>query len=183
MELRRALLQLLTTQSGLNYLVKIDGQGKLRWCRNNILIDTSAGHWKDAGSGRGIIPQEMPGPDSDAPPRGSNDSSPSISAASMTAEQENAAMHYIGEPKGKYRWTRALKRHLTPHGIMERLLRKTVRRNTWIYVSVSRRSAYKSGTVLRLPSRTKIVRVCIHLSAFPSFISSRFRQYIHWHQR
>lgn len=51
-------------------------------------------------------------------------------------DQENAATHYAGGPKGKHSWSRYIRRHFTPRGAMDRLLRKTVKRNTWIYVAV-----------------------------------------------
>lgn len=117
-------------------MVKIDDAGKLRWARNNELVDTSAGHWKDAGGGKGIVPLEDVGDDNESspPPRRSFDSV--ISAdSSLSSGQESAATHYVGEPKGNSRLTRLLRRHFTLHGIVDRLLRKTVQRNTWIYVS------------------------------------------------
>jgi hypothetical protein len=58
---------------------------------------------------------------------------------SMDSElQKNEATHYSGnelEAKGKHSWTRYLWRHLTLRGVMEKLLRKTVARNTWMYIS------------------------------------------------
>ena len=53
-------------------------------------------------------------------------------------EQDNAATHYAGFPQveGRSKWSTVIRRYFTPKGIMERLLRKTVRRNTWIYISV-----------------------------------------------
>lgn len=120
----------------LNYLVKIDDQGKLRWARNDDLVDTSAGQWKDAGGGQGIIPEDMPNQIESNSPRGSFDSAPSVSAnSSLSPEQEDVATHYVGDTKSKSRVTRLIKRHFTVHGMMDRLLRKTVQKNTWIYVS------------------------------------------------
>jgi len=49
--------------------------------------------------------------------------------------QAHEATHYAGNRKGRFSWTRALRRVFTPTGIVERLLRKTVRKNTWIYAS------------------------------------------------
>lgn len=115
---------------GLNYLVKIDADGKLLWAKNNQLVDTTAGRWMDAGDGTGIVPQDLP---EDTPKKFRR----TTSISSTSSEQANAATHYAGQTLGKYRWTRYLRRHITPRGIMQRLLKKTVRRNTWIYVSVS----------------------------------------------
>jgi len=120
----------------LNYLVKIDDKGKLRWARNNELVDTSSGRWKDAGGGQGIVPEDVAKQVENVSPRGSFDSVPSVSAdSSLSPEQENIATHYVGDTKGKSRVTRLIKRHLTVRGMMDRLLRKTVQKNTWIYVS------------------------------------------------
>jgi hypothetical protein len=42
--------------TGLNYIVRINVDGRLRWQRTGQLVDTSAGHWKDAGNGGGRVP-------------------------------------------------------------------------------------------------------------------------------
>lgn len=118
----------------LNYLVKIDREGKLRWAKNSKLVDTSAGRWKDAGGGQGIVPQEAA--DEDAPPpRSSFDSLPVTADQTLTNEEKEVAAHYAGQAKGKNKLTKILKRHFTLNGMMDRLLRMTVKKNTWIYVS------------------------------------------------
>ncbi|KAJ6575022.1 hypothetical protein B0H19DRAFT_933678, partial [Mycena capillaripes] len=114
----------------LNYLVEIDSQGRLRWARNHELVDTTAGRWKDSEDGKGIIPDEI---SLARLIRGESvESTPSRDSAAL----DDAAMHYTGSQRGKYRWTRELRKRFTLHGIVDRLLRKTVKRNTWIYVSV-----------------------------------------------
>jgi len=118
--------------SGLNYLVNIDQEGKLRWARNNELVDTTPGHWRDSGNGTGIIPEDF-SEQSRPETRGSFES---ISSASSSSMDSNAAMHYVDQPKGKYSWSRAFHRYFTTRGLLNRLLRKTVRRNTWIWVTV-----------------------------------------------
>ena len=46
-------------------------------------------------------------------------------------------MHYVGfKRKSKNPIKRMLLKNFTLRGLLEKLLRKTVRRNTWIYVSV-----------------------------------------------
>ncbi|KAK0464911.1 uncharacterized protein EV420DRAFT_927514 [Desarmillaria tabescens] len=116
--------------AGLNYLVKIDAQGRLRWDRNDELVDTSAGHWKDSGNGQGIIPEDIP----QRPARRGSFTS-SISSSSVSSEENDEVNHYIGKEKGKNKVTRTLHRYFTVKGIINRLLRKTVKRNTWIFVS------------------------------------------------
>lgn len=108
----------------LNYLVNIDERGKLRWARNNELVDTSAGHWKDGDDGQGIIAEDDP------------DAAALNSTSLSDHDEDNAVMHYAGETKGRYPWTRSFRRYFTLRGIVNNLLRKTVKRNTWIYVSV-----------------------------------------------
>lgn len=112
---------------GLNYLVKIDSHGRLIWAKNNQFVDTAAGQWRDTGAGGGIVPFDPPS---------SSRLRTGLSASSVSSKQANAATHYTGKAMGKYRWSKYLRRHFTPRGIVQHLLRKTVRRNTWIYVSV-----------------------------------------------
>ena len=132
------------THLGLNYLVKVNQEGKLYWAKNNQLVDTTAGDWKDAGAGRGIIPETLPSKPV-SPLFGAGAWRRSFPSAAQPAseragagagEQVNAATHYVGPPRGKYTWSRYLRERFTPRGMMQRLLRKTVKRNTWIYVSV-----------------------------------------------
>ncbi|KAK1229667.1 hypothetical protein PQX77_007229 [Marasmius sp. AFHP31] len=123
----------LSPEQRLNYLVDIDQEGKLRWARNNELVDTTPGHWKDSGDGSGIVPEDSSEqPRTPPEPRGSFESVSSVSSSSVDS---NAAMHYVDESKGKHAWTRAFRRYFTVRGMLNRLLRKTVRRNTWIWVT------------------------------------------------
>jgi len=91
-------------------------------------VDTTAGHWTDTEDGSGIIPLDT---SHTRPPPPRNP----VSSSSLASEQENAATHYAGVTKGKYQWSRYIRSRFTPRGIVDRMLRKTVRRNTWIYVS------------------------------------------------
>lgn len=126
-------------RAGLNYLVKIDADGKLRWERTGQLVDTTAGHWKDAGDGLGIVREEHPNRP-DLGPRTSFASSGSLSSISVApgepSDGSDAATHYTGPESGNW-LQKAVKRNLTLKGLTNKLLKKTVRRNTWIYVSVS----------------------------------------------
>ncbi|KAJ3857854.1 hypothetical protein EV368DRAFT_29319, partial [Lentinula lateritia] len=117
----------------LNYLVKIDDTGKLRWARNNKLVDTTPGHWKDSGNGGGIVPEDMP-----ARPVQRRGSFEAVISPSSSVHSD-AVMHYLGPPKGKSktRWSKAFYRYFTVRGVTNRLLRTTLKRNTWLYASVS----------------------------------------------
>lgn len=114
--------------------MKINEDGKLLWAKNSQPVDTTAGHWKDAGDGQGIVPMSMP----DAFPRFRRTRGVSRSSSSASSMQAHEATHYAGGRKGGFGRTRVLRRIFTPRGAVERLLRKTVKANTWIYVSVSK---------------------------------------------
>ncbi|RPD81910.1 hypothetical protein L226DRAFT_450567, partial [Lentinus tigrinus ALCF2SS1-7] len=124
----------------LNYLVTIDSEGKLRWARNGQLVDTTAGRWKDAGGGKGIVPYDDPSPGTTSAPRHSFTApSPTSdsSTSSLSGEEEDAVMHYVGlQKQSKNPVKRMLQKNFTLRGLLDRLLRKTIKRNTWIYVSV-----------------------------------------------
>ncbi|ORX33660.1 hypothetical protein BD324DRAFT_210415 [Kockovaella imperatae] len=102
-------------------------------------VDTARNRWKDAGHGKGIIPNDdrktgfTPGDESDSSSL-TSDSSASYSAGSDLHENEDT--HYVGldKPNGN-NWFSRQKNKLGPKGIKKKLLRKTIRRNTWIYVS------------------------------------------------
>lgn len=94
-------------------------------------------HDHDTGKLAFQVPDSSDGRGKGKGPRRSN------SDGSVDSElQKNEATHYSGndvdgEVKGKHTWTRYLWRHLTIRGVMEKLLRSTVQKNTWMYISVS----------------------------------------------
>lgn len=105
-------------------------KGKLRWAKDKTLVDTTAGRWKDSGNGGGIVP------DNTAGQTAQEETIAALSPAS-SQQEENTATHYAGDPAIKRSFLKTVKRTFTVHGMVDRLLRKTIRRNTWIYVSVS----------------------------------------------
>ncbi|KAJ7092637.1 hypothetical protein C8R44DRAFT_646511, partial [Mycena epipterygia] len=137
----------------LNYLVEIDSAGRLCWARNHELVDTAPARWKDS-DGHGIVPDEVSL--RQALLRGHQSQSLESTSSRDSAALDTAATHYTGTQRGKYRWTRELRKRFTLHGIVDRLLRKTVKRNTWIYVSV-RLPGRLGISVTDTFSRTKIV--------------------------
>lgn len=108
-------------------MVEVDSKGRLRWARTKDLVDTSAGHWKDAGQGRGIVPIDF-SDKSEKPPATSSGTSPA---------NEESPEHYLDRQISGNAVTKAIKSNLTRKGVILKLLRKTVQRETWIYVSVS----------------------------------------------
>lgn len=64
--------------------------------------------------------------------------SSSRSSTTLSTNEGAAEMHYMGvRRQSKNPVKRILLRNFTPRGLLERLLRKTIKRDTWIYVSVS----------------------------------------------
>ncbi|OBZ79440.1 hypothetical protein A0H81_00829, partial [Grifola frondosa] len=99
-------------------------EGKLRWARNGILVDITAGHWKDAGGGCGIIP--LNGPDMGfVAPRDSSDVSSSNNVTPLSTEQEDAAIHHVGLDQPKNRVKRVFWENLTRRGLLDKLRRKS----------------------------------------------------------
>jgi len=119
-----------------NYLARFDGKGLLRWTRNDELVDTSPGLWTDAGVGKGIVPQES------LPPTIQPLSKRRTSFVTDSG-RDNQPDHYTSVPKrSSNKFTKVLREHFTPGGIQERLLRKTTKRNTWIYVADRKMNIY-----------------------------------------
>ncbi|TDL28511.1 hypothetical protein BD410DRAFT_712310, partial [Rickenella mellea] len=122
----------------LNYLVKVGSDGLLRWDRNNVLVDTTAGCWKDSGSGMGIVPcddvvvQHIPRRTSfeDGGPV-----SPVKPLASTNAE-DGATLAHHESSHASSPIKRIFDSNFTPLGLMNKFLRKTVKKPDWIYVSV-----------------------------------------------
>lgn len=131
----------LSAEQRMNYLVKIDERGLLRWARNNTLIDTRANRWKDSEGGQGVVP--LDGTEDRAVEHRLRrqvttlSGAPSLSSASSDSIDTMAqAEHYGGNPShGKIK--KAFASRLTSKGITDRLLKKTVKKNTWIYAAVS----------------------------------------------
>ena len=77
----------------------------------------------------------------DLGPRTSFGSLGSLSSISVAlgepSDGSDAAMHYTSGAESGNWLQKAVKRNLTLKGLTNKLLKKTVRRNTWIYVSVS----------------------------------------------
>ena len=131
---------------GLNYLVKGDDEGLLRWARNNELVDTVDELWEDSGTGSGIIPSHDKGTKPTVYRRTSFDagvptnrvSSPSIStSSSFPASSGNPVTSWI-------------KKNVTPTGIMNSFIRRTIRKDTWIYVAVCPMPAREVGAYMHL---------------------------------
>lgn len=125
------------------YLVNVDSEGRLCWAKNGARIDTTE-KWKD--SIHGIVPSDDPTPaytplgenqttllgdtTTDSPSSPSSfSSSPSSSTTSSTASRYASSLPPTAPTKQR------ISHHLSGATIFNKLLRKTVRKNTWIFVA------------------------------------------------
>jgi hypothetical protein len=119
----------LTREQRAHYLVQIDENGLLRWTKNGNLIDTTS-DFTDSEEGIVRVDEDdivsVP-PGEEAPIRLSSDSniSSSTSGSSAVSGTERADQ-YVNDKKG-------IKKVflISPQAVMNRLLRKTTRKNTY----------------------------------------------------
>src|SRR5271163_1459557 len=108
----------LTREQRAHYLVRVDDEGLLRWAKNNQLVDTTIEY---TDSEEGIIKAPPEEKDIDL----EDTSSTSGSSAISGTEQANK---YINDKPG-------IKKVflISPQAVMNRLLRKTTRKNTFVH--------------------------------------------------
>ena len=148
-QLERERIRYLSREERQHYLVHIGGEGRLCWAKNGERIDTY-GEWKD--SVQGIVPIDDPAPAYvPADPAGHETglfghASPryELSPDEACYDAENdAAGGYTSPPTtsdGVPAATKTIKRlknngHISTDIIVDKLLRKSVRKNTWIFVA------------------------------------------------
>lgn len=115
------------------YLVRVDDEGRLCWVKNGVRIDTTE-QFRD--SIHGVVPIDDPTPaftpTSSQPPE-DNDDSDSDSSAESRREADRAAKYAdsnLDDTKGIKKIT-----HISASTIFNQLLRKSVKKNTWIFVA------------------------------------------------
>lgn len=129
------------------YLVNVDVEGRLVWAKNGMRIDTTE-KWKD--SIHGVVPADDPTPEfapdiqshtqakpsADAPPQPHDHSGSSSSSRSSRESELEAAMaaKYANPEFDNAKGVKKI-RHVSAATIFDKLLRKTVRKNTWIFVA------------------------------------------------
>lgn len=133
------------------YVVQVDSEGRLCWAKNGARIDTTE-KWKD--SIHGIVPADDPTPAfqpkstnpyqpklfprDDSPPSSSSSSSTSSSGSrSGASESELEAARAAKYASPGFTDAKGYKKvtHLSASTIFNTLLRKSVRKNTWIFVA------------------------------------------------
>lgn len=138
--LEREKVRYLSREERQYYLVKVDDRGRLRWAKNDALIDTTV-HFKD--SIHGIVPSEDPTPSFNpetqprppSPIAGSSRSSHSLSSIDSTRAHDRAAKYTNPdpdepEPHGMKRVT-----HWSASTVWNKVLRRSVKDGTWIFVA------------------------------------------------
>ncbi|KAK2600039.1 hypothetical protein QQS21_005203 [Conoideocrella luteorostrata] len=135
--LEREQVRYLSREERQYYLARVDAEGRLCWVKNGARIDTTE-EYKD--SIHGIVPVNdptpafSPGTTSHLPhPVDNDNSSDSDSSAESKREADRAAKYVdpsFDETKGVKKVT-----HISASTIFNQLLRKSVKKNTWIFVA------------------------------------------------
>jgi hypothetical protein len=132
----------LSKEERLNYLVKIDKEGRLVWARNGARIDTTE-KYKD--SIHGIVPASDPTPPYTEPVAEaatglqsndfSTDETSDSSMADRHQDSECARVNKYATPElDKAKGMKKVK-HVSAATIFNKLLRSSVKKNTWIFVA------------------------------------------------
>ncbi|KAJ2956431.1 hypothetical protein NQ176_g11320 [Zarea fungicola] len=131
-QLEREQVRYLSREERQFYLVNVDADGRLCWAKNGARIDTTE-QFKD--SIHGIVPvgDETPAFNPASNTLTDGDDSDSDSSAESKREAERAAKYATPEFDNAPGMKRV--RHLTASTVFNKLLRKTVRKNTWIFVA------------------------------------------------
>ncbi|KAK8043587.1 IQ calmodulin-binding domain-containing protein [Apiospora rasikravindrae] len=145
--LEREQVRYLSREERQHYLVKVDNEGRLCWAKNGLRLDTTE-EWKDSVDG--IVPVDDPtpafAPDVEShsqqhhdPARhpedhdstsGSDDDSDASESELEAARAAKYATPTLDDAKG----VKKIK-HVSAATIFNRLLRKSVKKNTWIFVA------------------------------------------------
>lgn len=143
--LEKEQVRYLSREERLNYLVKVDKEGRLCWAKNGDRINTTT-EYKD--SVNGIVPV-----DDDTPAYGPNgrllhdgqsktfrhsrSSSTSSNSSSDSGEHSDVeGEHYVNEDLDRAKGFSKIK-HVSAATILNHLLRSSVKPNSWIFVSHS----------------------------------------------
>ncbi|KUI70348.1 hypothetical protein VM1G_05832 [Cytospora mali] len=141
--LERERVRYLSREERQYYLAMVDSEGRLCWAKNGQRIDTTE-KWKD--SIHGIVPSDDPTPpfrptstDPNQPKLLPSDSSGggSTSIASGASESELEAARAAKYASPGFTDAKGVKKvtHISASTIFNTLLRKSVRKNTWIFVA------------------------------------------------
>lgn len=137
--LEKEQIRYLSREERMNYLVKIDKEGRLCWAKNGERISTTA-EYKD--SINGIVPRDddTPSyrPEDYALLRHSISSLSSSSSDSSSSDMEESSQvegeHYVNHDLKNAKGVKKI-RHVSAATILNHLLRSSVKPNSWIFVA------------------------------------------------
>ena len=133
--LEKERVRYLSREERLHYMVDVDDTGKLVWARNREHVDTSD-QWKD--SVLGIVPKDDKTPEvEDLKLHDADLISKTEEQAQREEEEEAAERRYPDPPDLKDAKGPRKLFHITPAAIMNHLMRSSIKKNTWIFVSCS----------------------------------------------
>ena len=147
----------LSREERMDYLVKVDNEGRLCWMRNGARIDTSE-EWRD--SIHGIVPKndstpEFKAVEMDMEPNHHRRRSSSLSEGSDPGTEsdldDEAVRRDPDIPDRPKKPRRTLR--VSPVTILNSLMRKSVKKNTWIFVR------FRLFSTAPIPSVSEIHRI------------------------
>ncbi|GAB1734964.1 hypothetical protein NU219Hw_g41t1 [Hortaea werneckii] len=144
-KLERERIRYLSREERKDYLVRIDGDGKLRWRKNDELITTNGELYRD--SIQGIVAKDsatpawayaqddlLDPPNTTSSPDDDDDDEASTQTATTTSSDKTQP-HHLEKPKKKKKEKKKKRpHHITPTTLLNHLLRASVKPGTWIYV-------------------------------------------------
>lgn len=134
--LDREQVRYLSREERLHYLACVDKEGKLCWKRNGQRIDTSV-KWKDSVDGIVPVGDTTPvySPASAEATRSSESSGDESSDEEDSSGADARKDRYVNQDLKESKGPKKLL-HVSPGTIFNQLLRTSVRKNTWIFVSL-----------------------------------------------
>jgi hypothetical protein len=118
----------LSREERLRYLVRVDGDGKLRWAKNDAKISTDSKRFRDSMDG--IVPLDDTGPTFTG--TGNHNSESSEDSDSSDEEAERYVNHDLDAAKGLKKIA-----YVSPATIFNHLMRHSIKggKHGWIFVS------------------------------------------------
>lgn len=120
--LDRERIRYLSKEERKDYLVRVDDEGRLRWQKDDQLINTSAEMYKD--SVHGIVPKDSQEPAYADEPDGDYDSESDVEP--LEEDQAHEQVTKDETPRRRFR--------VSPATVLNHLLRASIKPGTWIYV-------------------------------------------------
>jgi len=137
--LEKERVRYLSREERMNYLVKIDNEGRLCWAKNGERITTNT-EYKDSVDG--VVPKDDPTPpfDEGKGERAKSTSSSSTSSSGSSEDTEQGE-HYVNHDLDKAKGLAKI-HYVSAATVLNHLLRGSVKPNSWIFVSSLRERSW-----------------------------------------